>query len=250
MDVLGFKDIVENSTHEKLERVYQNAFITNATYSLSNGKVTPFKTDQGEYVTPDLSNPLTSCLIVSDSVILWTESASMQSFVNIFSAVGKILVSGFYTGLPMRGSIAIGDLSNLSFSPAAHGKVLIQSVFGKALTKAYMIESDQQWAGCAISQECIDQYDREASKYIGTVENLATSDYILSQRILLRYPVPKKDGRTEDMWVVNWPKFNRDLPTTKIVRDAFERHNKRAEDPAVQTKIKNTLAFLQHVSAP
>src|ERR1051326_4827629 len=103
MDVLGFKDIVENSTHEKLERVYQNAFITNATYSLSNGKVTPFKTDQGEYVTPDLSNPLTSCLIVSDSVILWTESASMQSFVNIFSAVGKILVSGFYTGLPMRG---------------------------------------------------------------------------------------------------------------------------------------------------
>ena len=112
-----------------------------------------------------------------------------------------------------------------------------------------MIESDQQWAGCAISQECIDQYDLEASKHIGTVENLATSDYIVSQKILVRYPVPKKNGRTEDMWVVNWPKFNRDLPTSKIVRDAFEMHNKSVGYPAVQTKIKNTLAFLKHASA-
>src|SRR5690242_4853976 len=131
LDVLGFKNMVEKSPHEKLERVYQNAFILNATSSLANGKVTPVKTDQGEYVTPDLSDPLTSCLIVSDSVILWTENVSMRSFVNIFSAVGKILVSGFYTGLPMRGGIAIGDLSNLSLNPAAHDKVLIQSVFGK-----------------------------------------------------------------------------------------------------------------------
>ena len=249
LDVLGFKNMVEKSPHEKLERVYQNAFILNATSSLANGKVIPVKTDQGEYVTPDLSDPLTSCLIVSDSVILWTENVSMRSFVNIFSAVGKILVSGFYTGLPMRGGIAIGDLSNLSLNPAAHDKVLIQSVFGKALTKAYTIESDQQWAGCAISEECIDQYNREASRLIGTVENLATIEHIISQRILLRYPVPKKNGTREDMWVVNWPRFNRDLPTNQTVVDAFAMHNKDASHPAVQTKLKNTLAFLNYVTA-
>ena len=249
LDVLGFRSMVDRSTHEKLARVYQNAFITNATYSLSNGKVIPVSTASGEFVTADLSNPLTSCLIVSDSVILWTENASMLSFVNIFSTVGKILVSGFYTGLPMGGGIAVGELSTLSQAPSQTGKVSIQSVFGKALTHAYEIESKQEWAGCAISQDCIDQYKSESGKYVGNVPELATLDYLKSEKTLVRYPVPMKHNQSEEMWVVNWAKFNRDSISTDTVSSAFTKHNKETDNATVQTKIRNTLAFLEHVNA-
>jgi hypothetical protein len=123
MDVLGFKDMVENCTHEKLERVYKNAFVTNTTYSLAKGKVVPVHTEAGDFVTPDLSNPLTSCLIVSDSVILWTNDASMLSFINIVSTVGKILASGIYTGRPMRGGIALGEFSTIATNAGPNGNV-------------------------------------------------------------------------------------------------------------------------------
>jgi hypothetical protein len=46
MDVLGFKDVVENCTYEKLQRVYQNAFVTNTTYSLSNSAYFGRRTQQ------------------------------------------------------------------------------------------------------------------------------------------------------------------------------------------------------------
>ena len=242
--------MVNRSTHEKLVRVYQNLFITNAAYSLVNGKVVPVSTANGGFVTADLSNPLTSCLIVSDSVILWTENASMLSFVNIFSTVGKILVSGFYSGLPMRGGIAEGELSTLSQAPSQTGKVSIQSVFGQALTHVYDIESKQEWSGCAISQICIDQYRSESAKYGENVSELATLDYWESEKILVRYPVPMKHNQSEEMWVVNWAKFNRDWISADTVSSAFTKHNKETDNPTVQAKIRNTLAFLEHINSP
>jgi hypothetical protein len=245
LDVLGFKEMVENCTHDKLQRVYQNAFINNATYSLASGKIVPVETPDGSFVTPDLSNPLTSCLIVSDSVILWTQNASMQSFVNIVSAVGKILVSGFYTGLPMRGGIALGELSSMAHAAGPNGNVSIQTVFGKALTDAYKIESIQQWAGCAVSQACIDRYIQESEKHTDSVADLATIDYLESEKILLKYQVPTKSGN-EEMWVVNWAKFNKDMPSQHTVRSAFEMHNKMVSDESTKKKVENTLAFLSH----
>lgn len=91
MGVLGFKEMVENSTREKLVRVYNNAFISNATFALSNGKFITVNSHDGQYVTADLSQPLSSCLIVSDSVMFWTEDTSITSFVNIWRRLEKHL---------------------------------------------------------------------------------------------------------------------------------------------------------------
>lgn len=79
---------------------------------------------------------------------------------------------------------------------------------------------------------------------------MATLDYWESEKILVRYPVPMKHNQSEEMWVVNWAKFNRDWISADTVSSAFTKQNKETDNPTVQAKIRNTLAFLGNINSP
>lgn len=246
LDVLGFKEMVEKSTHEKLEKVYSNLFVSNAAYSISGGNFITVDSPTGSYATADLSKPLTSCLIVSDSVMLWTEDTSMKSFLNICAAVGKLLVSGVYTGLPMRGGIAMGEISHLKSSPNTPQAFGIQTIFGKGLVRAYTEESSHEWMGCVITDDCVNAYIEASKHHIGKIQDLATIEHLVKMKFLLRYPAPRKDNKTIDRWIINWPIFNNSPTNETTVSKAFTMHTKNLEHPTSKIKLDNTLEFLRY----
>jgi hypothetical protein len=242
LDVLGFKEMVDNCTHGELDRTY-NMFVTSTALALAQGKFVSGTKDGRPVVVPDVNGTSVSCLIASDSIILWTQNLSTKEFVDIISISGDMLATGFITGLPLRGGIAMGELSVGNQTLGSTGSMTVQSIFGRALTNAYRVESTQEWAGCAISQTCIDWYVTESDKHAANPD-FATLDYLRSQKIILEYQVPVKGGTARKMWVVNWPQFNRGGIADEAVRRSFKMHKKSANADAIKTKLENTLAYL------
>ena len=244
LDVLGFKDMVENSCHTKLYNVYKNLFISNAEMALSNGKYKVVEGQDGEVAVADLSEIQVQCLVVSDSVILWANDASMKSFIDICVTAGRLVLAGVYTGLPMRGAISMGELSSISASAGQGNALNVQTVFGLGLVQAYREERRHEWAGIVVEDHCIENYQQQ-SKAAALESEVADLEYLTKVGLLRCYDVPLKNETLESRWTVNWPKLNRGGVTERAVRESFGRHNKATQDSSVQRKIANTLAYVQ-----
>lgn len=244
LDVLGFKELVEGSAHEKLLKLYGNAFVSNAAMAVSRGQFKVIDQGTGQVAVPDFSGAKVSCAVISDSVVLYSEDDGMTSFIDICSAVGKLLVSGFYTGLPMRGGIALGDVG--VFDGRATGvNFTIHSLVGLALVRAYQEESAHDWAGCSIDDKCIAHYSERVNAFSSAVPDIATLDLLESHGIIAQYSAPRKDGSTPKKWVVDWPRHNRNPVSSATVEKSFGLHGKSTTDTSTQRKIRNTLAYLQ-----
>lgn len=113
LDILGFKDLVEKNSHEELERVYKNLVIPNTEHSLSFGASKVIDIDGERKAVADISKFSINSLIVSDSVILWTDRVTMKSFIDIVTVARNLLVQGIFCGIPMRGAISLGPVSFL-----------------------------------------------------------------------------------------------------------------------------------------
>lgn len=244
LDILGFKELVEGSTHDHLHRLYSNAFVSNAAMAVSNGAFKVVEGETAQVAIPDFSKAKVSCLVVSDSVLLYTTDDSMTSFIDICAAVGKLMVSSFYTGLPMRGGISLGPIS--VFGGGVPGVEFgIHGLVGLPLVRAYGEESAYEWAGCTIEPRCIDHYIQQTNLFRTQVPDLATIEYLSVSGMLVQYAAPLKTGTTVERWVIDWPNHNKSAVSNDAVRKAFGMHEKPTDAPSVQQKIANTLAFLE-----
>lgn len=245
MDILGFKQLVERTTHENLHRLYSDIFIANAAMAVSNGAYKVVEEFSAKYAIPDLSKAKVSCMVVSDSVLLHTTDDSMTSFIDICSVVGKLMVSGIYTGLPMRGAISLGTLS--VFNQVAEGSEFgIHGLVGLPLVRAYEEESTYEWAGCVIEQQCINHYIEKSNQFRSKVPTLATMEQLLTAGILVEYAAPLKGEKEVDRYAINWPRHNMSDISSETVRKSFSMHGKSVEPESVQRKISNTLRFLKY----
>jgi hypothetical protein len=247
LDVLGFKDFVKNNDHGKVARVYDNLFSPNAELAASRGK---FKVvshpDGGQRAIADLGQAVVSSMVISDSIILWTKDGSMRSFIDIVAVTRSLLVLSIYAGLPLRGGIAMGALSFRSSASAAGLVQLQNTIVGAALVKAYSLESEQEWSGCAVDDECLDHCRRS---YDGQpdLSDLATIEYLIEKKLLVQYPIPFKNEIRKDATAIDWPNANKTRLAERTCRESFEMHGKRADGPGVREKIENTIAFLRQV---
>jgi hypothetical protein len=245
LDVLGFKELVGGSAHEKLLKLYGNAFVGNAAMAVSSGKFKVIDQETGQKVAvPDFSEARVSCAVISDSVLLYSADCGMRSFIDICAAVGRLLVSGFSTGLPMRGGIALGDLGVFD-GRAMDANFTIHSLVGLALVRAYQEESAHEWAGCTIQDECIEHYSSLVRRFSSAAPDLATLDLMESQGMIAQYKAPRKDGAGSKKWVVDWPRHNRSPVSSEMVEKAFGMHGKSTADVSIRRKVQNTLDYLE-----
>lgn len=238
LDILGFKELVQNLPHETLHRIYSQLFVTNARLALANGKYAIAEHEGTRFAVPDLSEAKVACMVVSDSVLMYSRDGSARSFVDICFAVGNLLKMGFFTGLPMRGSISYGTVS--VFQEGSRQGFGVNGLVGLPLVNAYLAESAYEWAGCAISRECVTRFESSRSDSETTMEDLS------NHGMIARYQAPLKDGGRSDGtgWVVDWPRFNESGVTEDTVRRAFTAHGKDHLDHSSRAKLRNTMAFL------
>jgi hypothetical protein len=239
LDILGFKDLVTNNSHSDLVRKIQNLLLPSIEHSLSNGKRKIVDRNGVATSIADIDEIKIHSLTISDSIMFWTDDCSLGSFMQIALVVRNTLESGFYTGLPMRGAISLGDLSftNLTFGDKTSN--FHSLLIGRGLVEAYKLENKQEWAGCIVDECCI-------KKVIELEPGMKVdSDWFLSKKLIIKYEAPYKGGNSKKEYVIRWLKEPQYLNEVNV-RKNFSAHKKNILDENTELKIQNTLKFIEY----
>lgn len=241
LDILGFKDLVENNKPKELEKIYKILL------QKSVDVTTKFWIN-GEMKTMTAGAELNS-LVISDSIVIWTSNPSPIAFLKMLVSVHGIMFATMNSGIPLRGAISAGQLTVLKSENNT-------TVFGKGLINAYKLESQQNWSGCIVDNELIEAYRYMTSDGKKTKKKSDKSLSIEDIYFLLEYPAPMKSGTIEERWVIDWTKLMNITEENdeeekyegiyiqdKGVIDSFGWHNKNTNDWRIQAIIRNTLDF-------
>ena len=181
LDILGFKRIASVHSHGHLKSVYQK-FSDTIVHGLSNGKYVTAKICGEEYIGPDIRKATVNSLLVSDSILIWTNDSSAESFEKIVSAVRSLLTFSMMNGNPLRGAIPIGPLSSILSQWPTQTQNFQHSLFSRAIVDAAELENNQEWSGCEISKAAIETFKSKCSDWNSLVE----------KKLIVSYPIPWK----------------------------------------------------------
>ena len=249
LDILGFKRIASINSHEHLKSVYRN-FSETILDSLSNGKYVLSNDGETESLSPDIRQATVNSLLVSDSILIWTDDNAAESFCDIVKAVQSLLAFSMIDGIPLRGAISIGALTSVLNQLPTKNHNFQHSLFGKAIVDAAEAEKKQDWSGCEITKDAIEFYKSKCS----------SGESLITNKLILNYPVPRKEGEMETQgYVINWTNHPQAGIDSNTVKDAFAppfdpntvewEKFKKDEWPKVERKLKNTLKFFQNAKS-
>lgn len=243
LDILGFKDLIEANSLDYLTTLYKK-FEPALLYSFSMTN-TAFRLENIESSKlPKLPDMHLNSLIISDSVIIWSDNDNANSFVDIIAAVRHFLNLSFVLGLPLRGAITVGSLSIIAGKHTHSAKFnSYNTILGDSLTKSYTMQGKLNIAGCIVDDDCIEHFKNDTSLEPGDGSPLTIS-ILEKMNFLKKYRVPMKGGKIEDKFLINWTHYYGHRLTPTEVRNAFSAHNKKCDVWEVEEKIQNTLNFL------
>lgn len=235
LDILGFKDIVDNNSHEDLIKIFEDIIEKNYEFTISLlAKATVKEKDKVE------ESYQINSMLVSDSLIFWTDNNSPMSLTYLILTVQQLLHYGIGKGIPLRGTITMGPLFFKKNTYNTNKENFSTILIGKGFTDAYTNESKQNWSGCIITKECVERFEKISSQKSGVMQ----FDFFLKKKILIKYNVPYKDGLFKNEYAIDWVNFHKkDCFTEDKIRNSFSKHKKPVDKPEVESKILNTIKF-------
>jgi hypothetical protein len=189
--------------------------------------------------------PKLNSYIVSDSIFLWTDDVSFQSFITIIDVIKHLIMTNFSwsSGFPIRGGVAMGSITFQHNEFDTSKLNIMTSLVGDALVKAAVLEVNQNWSGCMVDEEIMTYFQNKFPDR--NIEN-----ELRHRQLLIRYPIPlKKPTKNLENLAIIWPSHYEvgkqniyDLP----VKMTFER-NGSLSDPLILTKYENTIKFVHEL---
>jgi len=174
-------------------------------------------------------------LIFSDTVIFWSNDDSIESLEELIEVSYKFNYQSILYQFPVRGTLLYDEIVHDDFRlPNEGGGIYnINSVFGKGIVDAYKKTGQQNWAGTVI--------DKSITKFLNN-RKVDSEEFLKNHA--KKYVVPYKEEYAlrltkED---INEETFNN---TRDCIKNNFSNHNKNSTSQDVQTKLENTLKYLE-----
>lgn len=220
LDILGFRQAVLTTPlselADKYERRIAEADGMNHSESLVSGTPSLFPNHPP-------NAPWCQRFVFSDSIILVSVDDKAVSALKLLVYAWRLSQAFIAFQMPLRGGITFGEL---------YSDPLRNICLGRALTTAYDLERSQAWVGVAIHSSV-----EEAFPELLLPDN---ENHGLLDDIFLRYPVPMKDGTSQNLSTLNW-RFN--LVVEKGTRSLFA-----SDGPSgVMQKVTNALKYAETV---
>ena len=246
-DILGFKELVELNSHEELTEIYEH-FSKGALLSLANYKKQDGEIGKNTISQVDMADASVNSLIVSDSVIFWTDGHSPREFLEIIQACQLMLISSFKIGVPVRGGVSLGNFTYQNSSANSPKSNNMTTCFGKGLVNAYTLESNQEWSGCIVDKLALDHFQQTVASFQkNSSEELVDLQTLMDAHILVNYEAPLKKELNEYL-VVNYFNYfgiEHGFNEQRIV-SSFTAFNKKIANDSVKSKVDNTVQFYNH----
>ncbi|GAB1595775.1 hypothetical protein [Lysobacter claricitrinus] len=229
LDILGFKNLLQTEDLSGLAERYEAAIAE--TEKLNAKKVSSSATFSF-LPNHEPGQPWCYRRIFSDSIFLIALDDSAESCLKLLFYTRVLFVWMLVKKLPVRGAVAAGDLYH---SPDTG------TTLGAALTEAYLLEKNQEWAGVCIGDSVWTAYPELFAQVKDPTGPL--------QYCFIPYDIPwkkKADGSPDGMesahFAINW-RFNTVVETGDM--DLLT----RARIDQVPSKFENTLRYLELVRA-
>jgi hypothetical protein len=249
-DVLGYKQLVSNNSHELLKKVHQFSIPTSIASSQPKQRI--INENGKAFLLGDYNEIDVHSVIVSDSIVVWTPDDSIKSFYDIIFKSMDILVEGLLRYLPVRGAITIGPLS--CFSTASDSKPAQVSIFGQPIVEAYELQDKIDLIGCIVDRKAIDAFRVHSFAEKPTL----SIDDLINKKVLVEYEIPHKSGKVTKLssvnWTLNytWNKIRTAREQRQSIRqfitEVFSHYDKDANTWEVRNKLKNTLEYINNIS--
>lgn len=246
LDILGFRDLIENNTLEEIKKIYENQVIQTIgpalqLASLVYGFPISLKFAVDGTVLKDTIQEIFEIHIMSDSIIIWTKDTENITLMKLLGFTSVFIQKTFILGVPLRGAISKGNVSELT-TPV--NNILQSCVIGNGIVNAYKLEGKQNWMGCIVDPICF------RGMPMGYVELLISKKN--SSVVKYKVPIKKRNikgkiiGDFESNYVINWTNvpglIQNDI---KFFEDNFSRFEKSITNKDTKYKIKNTFNFYQ-----
>jgi len=217
LDILGFKDLVMRSTHadiyKLLSSISENTDLIN--------QVQQHKDFKQEFEDSEIYT-----VSFSDSIIIFSKNDSADSFEFFLFCVGRIFTSAIENGIPIKGSIAYGEIS-LDKSR--------QIYFGQPIIDAYLLEEDLNYYGI-VAHNSIDEY-------------ISESDNELYLNVFRDIPTPLKCGTINHLnlnWFVRLKGFDDSSDKIDYISQTINRF-KLMSSGSPRRYIDNTLQVINRI---
>lgn len=190
LDIMGFKDLVARQTETKI-----------------NEKLHELSTVISSMVAPE------SCVqfsIFSDSIILFSNESTLDSFNQMISLTGNIVEKSIELGLPIRGAIAAGQCT------VTNEKV--PYYFGQPIVDAFTLEENLVLYGVVLHN---------------TVEQFAV-EHGEDKKLVFDYKVILKGGASRH-YVVNWfgNNYEKNMANLQAIRKTVSDSPRRYIDATI-----------------
>lgn len=238
-DLLGYKKFIENNTELHLDN-RTNHFGRNIERALSLDHPTIESKTPGVVVS-DISHSTLNCLTFSDTVILWTNSNTLQDFDEILRVAYMYNQFNVLHDFPSRGCIVYGDIWYKPFDSEnlRGGRYMLNMIYGKALIEAHLRAEAMNWAGCEL--------DKSAIEYASSLGDINP----LLQEFTMPYDIPfktKEGGEVRHNGYALRLSQSRILTTEYMeggVKSAFTQDNKGMIEGRTKVIFDNTIQFLK-----
>lgn len=220
LDILGFKQLLQERPITDLAKDYegaiQHAAALNQRYKSESSTPTYLPNHKA-------GEPWCFRQIFSDSIILVALDDSEESCLKLLFYTRLLFIFMLAQKLPVRGAIAAGKLYH---NPGT------AVTLGDALTDAYLMEQQQEWAGVCIADSVWDVY--------ANLLSAARDPKDAMFYYFLEYPVPWKDVALQAHRILNW-RFNTVIQagSRKMLEDARVNLEPR--------KYQNVIKYLEHI---
>jgi len=239
LDILGFKDLIDNNNLEDVIKLYDK-FEPSLLFTMAFTNLEWRNKNLDNDDLPGIDKTPLNSLMISDSILIWTDTDSGKDFLQLLNTVKFHLGYAMGYGMPLRGAITFGELAIKSGKHEKSKKLNgFNTILGRPLTKAYILENQAEWSGCIVDDACIEYYNESVSN----LENPVDSSFLEQMAYLKRYKVPMKSGNLKDYYTVNWTTFGKPRVQKEEIRESFSMFNKKVNSWSVETKIRNTLQY-------
>lgn len=248
LDILGFKDLVEKNSANRLVEIYKSVLENDLQ------KILKILFEIGN----QFDDAKIEIKVISDSIIFWSDSDSFNGFATVVELANFLMYAFVRKGLPIRGAIVYDDVETLKIN-IKHEYFSLSSdiILGKGLVKAFQIEGQQNLVCCIIDESCIKRSNELTKAQLRIYPNEADTMLSLNKMtdigIVIKYFVPfknKLEGQPDipkEQYVSNWSiLIENPKPDLKFLYKSFMAHNKLINNPHVEKLIENTNKFVEY----
>ncbi len=237
-DILGYKDAILNTPGEEFKFRLDHV-LRDIEFSLSLDATVG---DDRGFIVADESRYITNFHYISDTIIFWPRSNSVEDVKNWFLVCCKFTRKMFVHNMPSRGCLYFGEFYELSIMRRQDDRVkkAVATMSGHALVLSHLKAENQSWGATVVDDSVV-----QAFRFNSDLDHLL--DERCTEEMVPYKLVPTKQKKEKVIRFIQDEEHSDNAFEfyKSWIEDVFAHDNRNVDNPRVKQILDNTIELLR-----